>query len=99
MIAYRVYAVVLASRILGGGARKGGMPLYMYVANRILTAFQNLRFGIKLIGISYWLRAFARDVLRASPLLESSDDIVFDNQMIAQAAVFDFRIGEISCPT
>ncbi len=99
MIAYGVYDVVLASRILGGGARKGGMPLYKYVANRFLTAFQNLFLGIKLSEYHTGFRAFARDVLEHLPLLENSDDFVFDNQMIAQAVVFDFRIGEISCPT
>ncbi len=99
MIAYGVYDVVLASRILGGGARKGGMPLYKYVANRFLTAFQNLFLGIKLSEYHTGFRAFDRDVLERLPLLENSDDFVFDNQMIAQAVVFDFRIGEISCPT
>jgi glycosyltransferase involved in cell wall biosynthesis len=99
MIAYGVYDVVLASRILGGGARKGGMPLYKYVANRFLTAFQNLFLGIKLSEYHTGFRAFERQVLERLPLLENSDDFVFDNQMIAQAVVFDFRIGEISCPT
>ena len=99
MIAYGVYDMVLASRILGGGARKGGMPLYKYVANRFLTAFQNLFLGIKLSEYHTGFRAFDRQVLERLPLLENSDDFVFDNQMIAQAVVFDFRIGEISCPT
>jgi glycosyltransferase involved in cell wall biosynthesis len=99
MIAYGVYDVVLASRILGGGARKGGMPLYKYVANRFLTAFQNLFLGIKLSEYHTGFRAFASPVLERLPLLENSDDFVFDNQVIAQAAAFDFRIGEISCPT
>ena len=99
MIAYEVYDVVLASRILGGGALKGGMPLYKYVANRLLTAFQNVFLGIKLSEYHTGFRAFSRPVLERLPLLENSDDFVFDNQMIAQAAAFDFRVGEISCPT
>ncbi|HVO97169.1 MAG TPA: glycosyltransferase family 2 protein [Bryobacteraceae bacterium] len=99
MIAYGVYDVVLASRILGGGALKGGMPRYKYVANRFLTAFQNLFLGIKLSEYHTGFRAFARPALERLPLLENSDDFVFDNQVIAQAVIFDFRIGEISCPT
>jgi glycosyltransferase involved in cell wall biosynthesis len=99
MVACDVYDLVLASRILGGGARKGGMPLYKYVANRFLTAFQNLFLGVKLSEYHTGFRAFSRDVLERLPLLENSDDFVFDNQMIAQAVVFGYRIGEISCPT
>jgi glycosyltransferase involved in cell wall biosynthesis len=99
MIAYGVYDVVLASRILGGGALKGGMPLYKYVANRFLTAFQNLFLGIKLSEYHTGFRVFSRQVLELLPLSANSDDFVFDNQVIAQAVVFDFRIGEISCPT
>ena len=99
MIAYGVYDVVLASRILGGGALKGGMPLYKYIANRFLTAFQNLFLGIKLSEYHTGFRVFSRQVLERLPLLANSDDFVFDNQVIAQAVVFDFRIGEISCPT
>jgi glycosyltransferase involved in cell wall biosynthesis len=99
MIASDVYDVVLASRILGGGARKGGMPLYKYAANRLLTAFQNLFLGVKLSEYHTGFRAFSREVLERLPLLENSDDFVFDNQVIAQAVAFGFRIGEISCPT
>jgi glycosyltransferase involved in cell wall biosynthesis len=99
MIAYGVYDVVLASRILGGGALKGGMPLYKYVANRFLTAFQNLFLGIKLSEYHTGFRVFSRQVLELLPLSANSDDFVFDNQVIAQAVVFEFRIGEISCPT
>lgn len=99
MIAFGVYDVVLGSRILGGGARKGGMPLYKYVANRALTAFQNLFLGVKLSEYHTGFRAFSREVLERLPLLENSDDFVFDNQVIAQAVIFGFRIGEISCPT
>lgn len=99
MVASGVYDVVLASRIVGGGALKGGMPGYKYIFNRMLTAFQNIFLGVKLSEYHTGFRAFSRDVLQALPLLENSDDFVFDNQMIAQAVMFGFRIGEISCPT
>src|ERR1700723_2399843 len=99
MIASGVYDMVLASRILGNGALKGGMPLYKYISNRLLTAFQNLVLGVKLSEYHTGFRAFSRKLLETLPLLENSDDFVFDNQMIAQAVMFGFRIGEISCPT
>jgi glycosyltransferase involved in cell wall biosynthesis len=99
MVASGVYDMVLASRILGGGALKGGMPRYKYVANRLLTAFQNLFLGVKLSEYHTGFRAFSRELLETLPLLENSDDFVFDNQMIAQAVAFGFNIGEISCPT
>jgi glycosyltransferase involved in cell wall biosynthesis len=99
MVASGVYDMVLASRILGGGALKGGMPRYKYVANRLLTAFQNLFLGAKLSEYHTGFRAFSRELLQTLPLLENSDDFVFDNQMIAQALIFGFHIGEISCPT
>ena len=99
MIASGVYDMVLGSRILGAGALKGGMPLYKYVANRLLTAFQNLFLGVKLSEYHTGFRAFSRQLLETLPLLENSDDFVFDNQMIAQAVMFGFRIGEVSCPT
>jgi glycosyltransferase involved in cell wall biosynthesis len=99
MVSSGVYDVVLGSRILGGGALKGGMPLYKYVANRMLTAFQNLFLGVKLSEYHTGFRAFSKEVLQTLPLLENSDDFVFDNQMLAQAVIFGFRIGEISCPT
>lgn len=99
MIAYGVYDVVIASRIVGGGALKGGMPLYKYVANRFLTAFQNLMTGAKLSEYHSGFRAFTRQVLTSLPLAENSDDFVFDNQMLAQCIHFKYRIGEISCPT
>ncbi len=99
MIASGVYDMVLGSRILGGGALKGGMPYYKYIANRLLTAFQNLFLGVKLSEYHTGFRAFSRELLDALPLLENSDDFIFDNQMIAQAVIFGFRIGEISCPT
>jgi glycosyltransferase involved in cell wall biosynthesis len=99
MVASGVYDVVLGSRILGGGAVKGGMPRYKYFANRMLTAIQNVFTGAKLSEFHTGFRAFTGDVLRALPLLENSDDFVFDNEMIAQCIHFGFRIGEISCPT
>ncbi len=99
MVAYGVYDVVLGSRIIGGQAMKGGMPIYKYVANRLLTAFENLFLGIKLSEYHTGYRAFSREVLASLPLLENSDDFVFDNQVLAQCAYFGFRIGEVSCPT
>ncbi len=99
MIAYGVYDVVLGSRIIGGGARKGGMPLWKYIANRALTFFENLFLGVKLSEYHTGYRAFSREVLERLPLLENSDDFVFDNQMLAQCVFFGFRLGEVSCPT
>lgn len=99
MVGSGVYDMVLASRILGRGALKGGMPFYKYVFNRMLTAFQNIFLGVKLSEYHTGYRAFSRQLLQTLPLLENSDDFVFDNQMIAQAVMFKFNIGEISCPT
>src|SRR5258707_453522 len=99
MVAYDVYDVVLGSRIIGGTALRGGMPLYKYIANRLLTAFENLFLGVKLSEYHTGYRAFSRKVLLELPLLENSDDFVFDNQMLAQCVHFGFRIGEVSCPT
>ena len=99
MLACGAYDVVLGSRILGGGALAGGMPLYKYVANRILTATQNVICKAKLSEYHTGFRAFTSDVLRMLPLLENSDDFVFDNEMLAQCLFFGCRIGEISCPT
>jgi glycosyltransferase involved in cell wall biosynthesis len=99
MVASGIYDMALASRIIGAGALKGGMPLYKYIANRLLTAFQNVFLGVKLSEYHTGFRAFSRKLLETLPLLENSDDFVFDNQMIAQAVMFGFPIGEISCPT
>jgi len=99
MIAYDVYDVVTASRIIGGQALRGGMPKYKYVANRLLTAFQNLMMGAKLSEYHTGYRAFSREVLEKLPLAENSHDFVFDNQMLAQCVYFGFRMGEVSCPT
>ncbi|MCS7077765.1 MAG: glycosyltransferase family 2 protein [Bacteroidia bacterium] len=99
LIAQDLYPVVLGSRILGKGALKGGMPLYKYVANRILTFFQNIMMGQKLAEYHTGYRAFSAQVLKELPLEENSDDFVFDNQMLAQIAMKGFTIGEITCPT
>src|SRR5438045_6293138 len=99
MVAYGIYDVVLGSRIIGGQALRGGMPLYKYVFNRLLTAFENLFLGIKVSEYHTGYRAFSREVLTKLPLLENSDDFVFDNQMLAQCVYFGFRVGEVSCPT
>ena len=92
------FDVVLGSRVLGGRALAGGMPMYKYVANRALTAAQNLLCGAKLSEYHTGYRAFTREVLEALPLLENSDDFVFDNQMLAQILLAGFEIGEVSCP-
>src|SRR6266436_2022947 len=99
MVAYEVYDVVLGSRIIGGQALRGGMPFYKYVANRFLTAFENLFLRLKVSEYHTGYRAFSKEVLTKLPLLENSDDFVFDNQMLAQCAYFGFKIGEVSCPT
>lgn len=98
MIAIGQCDLVLASRILCGSARQGGMPLYKYVSNRILTATQNLLTGAKLSEYHTGYRAFSRRVLETLPLEENSDDFVFDNEMLMQAMYFNFSFGEISCP-
>jgi glycosyltransferase involved in cell wall biosynthesis len=99
MIASGHYDLVLGSRILGGRARQGGMPLYKYIANRGLTATENLLLGAKLSEFHTGFRAFSRQLLETLPLEANSDDFVFDNEMIAQALHFGFTLGEISCPT
>ncbi|MBC8137809.1 MAG: glycosyltransferase family 2 protein [Fibrella sp.] len=100
MIASEEFDAVLGSRILGTtGALQGGMPYYKYVANRFLTAVENILLGIKLSEYHTGYRAFSRRLLESLPLEENSDDFVFDNQMLAQATYFGFRIGEVSCPT
>jgi len=98
MIVSGHYDIVLGSRILGGGALTGGMPLYKYIANRFLTFFENVFLGVKLSEYHTGFRAFTREVIETLPLEENSDDFVFDNEMLAQAVYFGFRIGEISCP-
>lgn len=99
MIAEGEFDVVLGSRILGIGALKGGMPLYKYIFNRLLTLTQNLMVGHKLSEYHTGYRAWSRESLEMLPILNNSDDFVFDNQMLAQAIFAGLRIGEISCPT
>jgi len=99
LICSDMFDVVLGSRILGGMARKGGMPAYKYISNRILTLLQNLLMKQKLAEYHTGYRAFSSSVLVNLPLLENSDDFVFDNQILAQAAFFGYRIGEITSPT
>ena len=99
MVASGHYDIVLGSRILGGGALAGGMPLYKYIANRFLTLIENVALGVKLSEFHTGYRAFSRRVLEILPLGKNSDQFVFDNEMLAQAVYFGFKIGEISCPT
>lgn len=99
MIASDQFDVVLGSRILGRGALVGGMPLWKYISNRLLTAFQNILINQKLSEYHTGYRGWSRKVLETLPLTANSDDFVFDNQMLAQATYFGFQIGEISCPT
>jgi hypothetical protein len=94
-----VYPVVLGSRILGKGARKGGMPLYKYFFNRCLTAFQNLLMNQKLAEYHTGYRAFSKEVLENINYMVNSNDFVFDNQMIAQIFYAGYEIAEITCPT
>jgi glycosyltransferase involved in cell wall biosynthesis len=99
MIGSGLYPVVLASRILGMGALKGGMPKYKYIANRFLTLFQNILSSQKLSEYHTGYRAFSADVLNSINYQANSDDFVFDNQMIAQIFYQGYEIGEITCPT
>jgi glycosyltransferase involved in cell wall biosynthesis len=98
MISSGLYQAVLGSRVLGRGARAGGMPLYKYVANRVLTLVQNLCVAQKLTEYHSGYRAFSREVLLRLPLEENSDDFVFDNQMLLQLIYFEYEIAEITCP-
>jgi glycosyltransferase involved in cell wall biosynthesis len=99
IIANDLYPVVFGSRILGKGARKGGMPLYKYVANRFLTFSQNLLMNQKLSEYHTGFRAFSGEVLHSIDLTPNSDDFIFDNQMIAQIFSKGYEIAEITCPT
>lgn len=99
LIANEVFPVVLGSRILGNGARKGGMPLIKYIANRGLTLIQNILVNQKLSEYHTGYRAFSRDVLQSINYHSNSDDFVFDNQMLSQIIYKGFAIGEITCPT
>ena len=99
MITSGHYDIVLGSRILGGDALKGGMPLYKYIANRFLTLIENVVLGAKLSEYHSGYRAFSREVLEKLPLENNSDDFVFDNEMLVQAVYFGYKIGELSRPT
>lgn len=99
MLTSGCYDVVIASRILGKSALKGGMPPYKYVANRVLTFIQNILLNAKLSEYHTGYRGWTKEVLHSLPLNKCSDDFIFDNQMLAQAIYQDYRIGEISCPT
>ena len=99
MIASGEYDVVLGSRILGGNSIKGGMPLYKYLGNRILTLIQNIFIGAKLSEYHTGFRAYKREVLETIPYSSNSDDFVFDNQTLSQIIYVGYRVGEISCPT
>ena len=99
MIAYGEYDFVLGSRILAQNAVDGGMPRYKYIANRALTAFENLVVGTKLSEYHTGLRAYSRELLMSLPLEQNSDDFVFDNELILQALAVGARVGEVSCPT
>ena len=99
MISSGLYECVIASRILGGGALKGGMPWWKYVANRFLTAIENILTGAKLSEYHTGYRAFSRRLLESLPLEDNSDDFIFDNQMLAQILWCGYTIAEITCPT
>tara|TARA_B100001093_G_scaffold453792_1_gene462680 strand:+ start:61 stop:801 length:741 start_codon:yes stop_codon:yes gene_type:complete len=99
LIANGVYPVVLGSRILGKGALKGGMPIYKYIANRLLTLFQNVMMNQKLSEYHTGYRAFSGEILREISFNKNSDDFIFDNQMLAQIMFRGYHIAEITCPT
>jgi hypothetical protein len=99
MIESGVYDAVIGSRIVGGGALTGGMPLWKYVANRALTAFQNILLGAKLSEYHTGYRAYSRSLLEKTQWQNNSNDFVFDNEMLAQIILGGFRLGEISVPT
>ena len=99
MIGNGLYECVLGSRILGGYALKGGMPIWKYIANRFLTLVQNILLGAKISEYHTGYRGFSRDLLKRLPLELNSDDFVFDNQMLAQIVWFGYTVAEVSCPT
>ncbi len=94
-----LYDIVLASRILGGKAIEGGMPLHKFISNRILTFVQNLLTGMKLSEYHTGYRAYTKELLQVVPFKQNSDDFIFDNQLLLQAHFYDFRIAEVTCPT
>jgi glycosyltransferase involved in cell wall biosynthesis len=99
LISSGMFDIVLGSRILGGMAIKGGMPIYKYISNRILTLIENIFLGQKISEYHTGYRAFSKETLVSLPILENSDDFLFDNQMLVQAVYFGFRIGEITAPS
>lgn len=99
MMAFEQYQAVLASRMLGNSALKGGMPIYKYIANKFLTAFENIFTGEKLSEYHTGFRGFTREVLENLPLASCDNDFIFDNEMIALLFYHNYNIGEISCPT
>jgi hypothetical protein len=99
LIAADLYPVVLGSRILGNGALRGGMPIYKYIANRLLTFTQNLLVGQKLSEYHTGYRAFSKEVLQKVNYEMLSDDFVFDNEMLSQIIYFNYEIAEVTCPT
>jgi len=98
LVASGLYPCVLASRILGGGALRGGMPLWKYISNRLLTFVENILLGAKLSEYHTGYRAFSRQLLQRLPLEANSDDFVFDNQILAQVIALGCPIGEVTCP-
>lgn len=98
LVATGLYPCVLASRILGGGALRGGMPLWKYLSNRLLTFSENLLLGAKLSEYHTGYRAFSRELLARLPLEANSDDFVFDNQILAQILWLGYAVGEVTCP-
>lgn len=99
LITSGIFDVVLGSRILGNKALSGGMPVYKYIANRFLTLAENNMIGEKLSEYHSGYRAFSREILLNLPILENSDDFIFDNQMLLQVFYFGYRVGEITCPS
>ncbi len=99
LIANELYHCVLGSRILGGYALKGGMPIWKYISNRFLTLIENILLGTKLSEYHTGYRGYSRELLERLPFQNNSDDFVFDNQILAQVHFLGYRIAEISCPT
>lgn len=99
MMAFGQYEAVMASRMLGNSALKGGMPFYKFLANKFLTAFENLFLGEKLSEYHTGFRGFTKEVLEKLPLADCGDDFIFDNEILALLFYHDYKIGELSCPT
>lgn len=99
MMAFGEYDGVIASRILGNGALRGGMPLYKYIANRFLTIFQNILIGQNLSEYHTGFRGFTKEILETLPLDDCDNDFIFDNEMLSLVYYYNYKIGEISCPT